>query len=76
MKKNKKSTLRKYGVEADQHWQYEVMKLAEKYGFIVQAYGGFAIIMATSLLREAGNGIIYDVSFPIVSCNAFWQEAW
>lgn len=27
----------------DSHWQ-EVMKLAEKYGFMLQAYGGTAIL--------------------------------
>lgn len=29
--------------ELDSHWN-EVMKLAEKYGFILQAYGGTAIL--------------------------------
>jgi hypothetical protein len=27
----------------DEHWE-EVMKLAEKYGFIIQAYGGTAVL--------------------------------
>lgn len=36
--------LMEYGQEADQHWQ-EVMELAERYGFIVQAYGGTAILI-------------------------------
>jgi len=38
-------TLRKYGIEADKHWQNDVMKLAERYGFIAQAAGGTAILM-------------------------------
>lgn len=29
--------------EQDKHWD-EVMKLAEKYGFIIQAYGGTATL--------------------------------
>lgn len=35
--------LKEYGVEADRHWS-EVMELAEKYGFIIQAYGGTATL--------------------------------
>lgn len=35
--------LKEYGVEADKHWM-EVMYLAEKYGFILQAYGGTAVL--------------------------------
>lgn len=38
------AVLKEYGVEADRHWQ-EVMRLAEKYGFIVQAYGGTAVLL-------------------------------
>lgn len=37
-------SLRQYGQDADEHWS-EVMELAEKYGFIVQAYGGTAILV-------------------------------
>ena len=31
------------GAEQDKHWQ-EVMELARKHGFIMQAYGGAAIL--------------------------------
>lgn len=37
--------LKEYGVKADQHWR-EVMELAERYGFILQSYGG-TVILAT-----------------------------
>lgn len=36
-------SLKQYGREADEHW-CEVMELAEKYGFILQAYGGTALL--------------------------------
>lgn len=36
---------------SDKHWQ-EVMKLAEKYGFIVQSYGGAAILATHANQRE------------------------
>ena len=45
MKKKNEPALREYGIEADKHWQHEVMKLAEKYGFIVQAGGGVTMLM-------------------------------
>lgn len=32
------ASLKQYGRDADEHWT-EVMELAEKYGFILQAYG-------------------------------------
>lgn len=38
-----KTQLKEYGTEADRHWQ-EIMELAEKYGFILQAYGGTAML--------------------------------
>lgn len=44
MKKKNEPILREYGIEADEHWQHDVMKLAEKYGFIIQAYGGTATL--------------------------------
>lgn len=34
-----------YSEEADRHWA-EVMALAEKYGFIIQAYAGTAILIS------------------------------
>ena len=37
------SSLKQYGRDADEHWK-EVMVLAEKYGFILQAYGGTALL--------------------------------
>lgn len=36
-------SLKQYGQDADEHWK-EVMELAEKYGFILQAYGGTALL--------------------------------
>lgn len=36
-------SLKQYGRDADVHWE-EVMELAEKYGFILQAYGGTALL--------------------------------
>lgn len=38
------SELPEGGTEADKHWM-EVMKLAEKYGFIVNAFGGTAVLI-------------------------------
>lgn len=38
----------------DSHWT-EVMKLAEKYGFISQAYGGVAVITTNSVYLEANS---------------------
>lgn len=35
--------LKEHGIEADRHWT-EVMELAEKYGFVLQAYGGTATL--------------------------------
>ena len=35
--------LKQYGRDADTHWK-EVMEFAEKYGFILQAYGGTALL--------------------------------
>ena len=43
-------------VENDQeqdHWQ-EVMDLAQKYGFIIQAYGGVAVLATHEEQKEAG----------------------
>ena len=37
------ASLKQYGKDADEHWT-EVMELAEKYGFILQAYGGAALL--------------------------------
>lgn len=37
--------------ELDKHWS-EVMKLAEKYGFIVQAYGGVSILSTHDAYKE------------------------
>ncbi len=34
---------KEYAKEQDKHWN-EVMKLAEKYGFIIQAYAGTATL--------------------------------
>lgn len=46
--------LKEYGIEADQHWT-EVMELAEKYGFILQAYGGTATLAThQNQLKELG----------------------
>jgi len=36
---------------SDKHWQ-EVMKLAEEHGFIVQAYGGAAILATHANQKE------------------------
>ena len=38
--------------EENRQWN-EVMKLAEKYGLIAQAYGGAAILMSHDVQREA-----------------------
>jgi len=38
--------------ELDIHWN-EVMKLAERYGFISQAYGGVAVITTNGAYLEA-----------------------
>ena len=38
--------------ELDSHWN-EVMKLAERYGFISQAYGGAAIVTTNHAYLEA-----------------------
>lgn len=43
-KANASATLKEYGNEADEHWK-DVMELAEKYGFIVQAYDGTAVLV-------------------------------
>ena len=46
--------LKGYGEEADRHWS-EIMELAEKYGFILQAYGGTAILAThKSQLEQLG----------------------
>lgn len=37
------NVLKTYGCEADGHWR-EVMEIAERYGFIIQAYGGVAML--------------------------------
>ncbi len=37
----------------NRHWQ-EVMKLAEKYGFILQAYGGTATLATQENQKQAG----------------------
>ena len=38
----------------DQDGWYEVMELAEKHGFITQAYGGVAILMSHEVQKEQG----------------------
>ena len=38
--------------EMDSHWE-EVMRLAERYGFISQAYGGAAIVTTNHAYLEA-----------------------
>lgn len=43
--------LKKAGVQADQHWS-EVMSLAERYGFIAQAYGGTALLITHRVQLE------------------------
>ncbi len=40
-------SLKQYGKDADEHWS-EVMNLAEKYGFILQAYAGTALLSTHS----------------------------
>jgi len=47
MEKKKKETpaLREYGINADNHWCDDVMKIAEKYGFIIQSGGGVSMLM-------------------------------
>lgn len=44
-------TRKEYGLEADRHWQ-EVMNLAEQFGFIVQAYGGTALLVTHRVQLE------------------------
>jgi len=39
--------------QEDRRWQ-EVMKLAEKYGFIIQAYGGVATLATHEEQKKAG----------------------
>ena len=54
MEKNEKAELKEYGVQADQHWS-EIMALAEQYGFIIQAYGGTAVLVThANQLKEYG----------------------
>ena len=54
MKDKKNAVLKEYGIEADQHWE-EVMELAERYGFILQAYGGTATLATHhNQLKELG----------------------
>lgn len=36
-------SLKQYGKDADKHWS-EVMALAERYGFVLQTYGGTALL--------------------------------
>lgn len=44
----------------DSHWE-EVMRLAERHGFITQAYGGAAILCSNSAYLEAnGAGALAD----------------
>jgi len=38
-------------VQADAHWQ-EVLKLAEKHGFIVRAHGGVAVLATHAAQKE------------------------
>lgn len=46
--------LKEYGKEADRHWQ-EVLELAEKYGFIIQASAGTAVLVShENQLKEYG----------------------
>lgn len=52
--KVKKSKLSEHGICADKHWQ-EVMDLAERFGFILQAYGGTATLATHAVqLEELG----------------------
>lgn len=49
-----KPRLRKHGICADKHWR-EVMSLAERYGFIMQACGGVATLAThNAQLKELG----------------------
>jgi len=38
-------------VQADEHWE-EVLKLAQKHGFIVQAFGGAAVLATHAAQKE------------------------
>lgn len=38
-------------MQADAHWQ-EVLKLAEKHGFIIQAFGGVAVLATHAAQKE------------------------
>lgn len=48
MKGKKVPVLREFGEQADSHW-IEVMNLAERYGFILNAYGGIATLGYTDI---------------------------
>lgn len=53
MKKNQESIIDKEIMKkTDSHWS-EVMKLAEKYGFIAQAYAGTATLATHEVLLDA-----------------------
>lgn len=41
--KEENPKLKEYGIHADSHWK-EIMRMAQDYGFIVQAYGGTAVL--------------------------------
>lgn len=41
--KKEKTKLRSHGIRADKNWK-KVMDMAERYGFIVHAYGGTAML--------------------------------
>lgn len=46
--------IKEFAKEQDKHWE-EVMKLAEKYNFIIQAYGGTATLCThKTFIEELG----------------------
>lgn len=52
--------------ELDNHWQ-EVMKLAERYGFIVQSFGGTATLAThTEYIEQLGH---YKAAQRLRTCN-------
>lgn len=52
--------LNDYVKEQDEHWE-EVMKLAEKYGFIISAYGGTATLCCHKVyIEELGKEAYID----------------
>ncbi len=52
--KTQKPRFKKHGLSADKHWK-DVMALAERYGFILQAAGGVATLATHAVqLEELG----------------------